>query len=159
MSDEHPGRIAGVIAPPPLLYLGALLIGLGLDRLLGLPSLAIGSPARWLLGGALALAGVALALPAARRFRRAGTHVEPWKPSNALVTEGIYRHTRNPMYLGLSLAYLGLAIAAGSPAALVLLPPLLVVVHYGVIAREERYLEARFGQSYRDYKARVRRWL
>lgn len=159
MSDDRSDKTAGVIAPPPLLYLGTLSVGLGLDHLLGVPSLGLGAPAKWLLGGTLAAAGIALALPAARRFRRAGTHVEPWKPSNALVTGGIYRHTRNPMYLGLTLAYLGLAIAAGSPAALVLLLPLLVVVHYGVIAREERYLEARFGQPYRDYKARVRRWL
>lgn len=152
-------RHAGVIAPPPLLFLGALLLGLGLDRLLGLPGLGLEAMPRLLLGGALGLAGAAVALPAARGFRRAGTHLEPWKPSSALVTGGVYRVTRNPMYLGMALLYLGLALAAGSLGALALLPPLLLVVRYGVIAREERYLEALFGEDYRAYRRRVRRWL
>ncbi|MEX2630517.1 MAG: isoprenylcysteine carboxylmethyltransferase family protein [Tistlia sp.] len=150
---------AGVIAPPPLLYLGALLAGLGLDRLFGLPGLPLELPLRLLLGGAVALAGFGLALPALRGFRRAGTEPEPWKPTRALVVEGPYRFTRNPMYLGMALVYLGVLLAAGGPLTLLLLAPLLAVVRYGVIGREERYLEARFGQPYRDYKARVRRWL
>lgn len=152
-------RHAGVVAPPPLLYLGALLAGLGLDRLAGLPDLGPETLPRLLAGGALGLAGAAVALPALLGFRRAGTHAEPWKPSSALVTGGVYRVTRNPMYLGLSLLYLGLALAAGSLGALALLPPLLLLVRYGVIGREERYLEARFGEDYRAYRSRVRRWL
>lgn len=150
---------AGVVAPPPLLYLGALAIGLGLDRLLALPGLPLAPELRLLLAGALGVAALSLGLSAIRGFRRAGTHVEPWKPSGALVVEGPYRFTRNPMYLGLALIYLGIALAADGLATLLLLAPLLVVVRYGVIGREERYLEARFGQSYRDYRTRVRRWI
>lgn len=166
--DGRPAT-AGVIAPPPLLFLGALLIGFGLDRLLGLesllalaglpPGLLPGLPARLLAGGLPAVAGLALALPALIGFRRAGTQAEPWKPASALVVAGPYRFTRNPMYLGLVLLYLGIALAAGGPLTLLMLAPLVAVVRYGVIGREERYLEARFGAAYRDYKGRVRRWL
>jgi protein-S-isoprenylcysteine O-methyltransferase Ste14 len=159
-TEKQPGSAtAGVVAPPPLLYLGALLIGLGLDRLLGLPGLPLEAPLRLLLAAGLGVAALAVALPALLGFRRAGTHVEPWKPSGVLVVEGPYRFTRNPMYLGMTLLYLGVAAAAGGLATLLLLAPLLVLVRYGVIGREERYLEARFGQPYRDYKARVRRWI
>ncbi|SMF12843.1 Protein-S-isoprenylcysteine O-methyltransferase Ste14 [Tistlia consotensis] len=158
MAGQDPARSAGVVAPPPLIYLAALLLGLGLDRLLGLPGLGLGSGLRLALAAACGLVGLALAAPALLGFRRAGTQVEPWKPSSALVTGGPYRWTRNPMYLGLTLVYLAAALVAGSAAALVLLAPLLLVVRYGVIGREERYLEALFGQPYRDYKARVRRW-
>ena len=93
------------------------------------------------------------------RFRRAGTAVEPWRTSTALVTNGVYRFTRNPMYLAMALLYLGAALAADSVLALVLLPPLLVLVRVGVISREERYLERRFGDEYRRYRSSVRRWL
>ncbi|NQV80212.1 MAG: isoprenylcysteine carboxylmethyltransferase family protein, partial [Alphaproteobacteria bacterium] len=93
------------------------------------------------------------------RFRRAGTAVQPYKPSTTVVTDGVYRFSRNPIYLGLTAFYLGLAFAVNSGWAILLLPLVLVVMHYGVIAREERYLEGKFGAAYRDYKNRVRRWL
>ena len=80
-------------------------------------------------------------------------------PSTTVVTTGLYRLSRNPIYLGLAALYLGLAFAANSGWAVILLLPILAVMRYGVIAREERYLEAKFGDDYRAYKARVRRWL
>ncbi len=149
---------AGVVAPPPLIYLAGLALGLLVEWLAPLPGFGLGA-ARFVLGGLLLLGGGSAALPALLGFRRAGTAAEPWKPSSALVTGGIYRITRNPMYLGLALVYAALALFADSPATLLLLAPVLVAVRYGVIGREERYLEALFGQDYRDYKARVRRWL
>ena len=88
-----------------------------------------------------------------------GTNIEPWRASNLVVTEGLDRWTRNPMDLGMALLYAGLAIGLDSLAALILLPAALVVIQTKVIAREERYLEGKFGDSYRSYKARVRRWL
>jgi protein-S-isoprenylcysteine O-methyltransferase Ste14 len=103
--------------------------------------------------------GGAVALSARMRFSRAGTDVRPWKPSRSIVTEGVYRLTRNPMYLGLTLAYLGLAGAFSSVAALAILPLLLAYIQIAVIAREERYLAAKFGDAYRDYTSRVRRWI
>jgi len=98
-------------------------------------------------------------LVASAQFRMANTDVRPWKPSTALVTTGIYRYTRNPMYAGLTLIFLGVALLADSVITLALLPPLLVVIATAVIRREEHYLEITFGEEYRQYKRRVRRWI
>jgi protein-S-isoprenylcysteine O-methyltransferase Ste14 len=94
-----------------------------------------------------------------RQFERAGTNHGTHKPATALVTGGLNRFSRNPIYISLSLIYAGIALLANSAWALVLLVPLLIVMHYGVIVREERYLEMKFGEDYRRYKAAVRRWL
>ena len=150
---------AGVIARPPLLFLAALLLGVVSDRLLALP---LPVPridlVHWIIGGALILIGLALAVAGIRNFSRAGTPVPGNQPTRALVTTGIHGWTRNPIYLGLFLVYGGIGIALRSPSILVLTLPLAIAVRYGVVAREEAYLERRFGGSYRDYKARVRRW-
>jgi protein-S-isoprenylcysteine O-methyltransferase Ste14 len=153
-ADEDSARIT---FPPPFIYLGVLLIGLLADWLLGL-SLPVAVPVRIAVLVALLLAGAALLLAAQNHFSRAGTDAKPWKASSTIVERGIYAFTRNPMYLGMALIYLGLAIALVSLSALVLLPLLLVAVQTQVIAREERYLEGKFGDDYRAYKARVRRW-
>jgi protein-S-isoprenylcysteine O-methyltransferase Ste14 len=151
---------AGVILPPPLIYLAALAAGLAGDRFLPLPALpGLAGGTGTILGIALGALGFALGLTAASGFFRAGTAIQPHHPSTALVTGGPYRVTRNPIYLGLTLAYLGCTAWFASLGALVLLPAVLLVMEFGVIRREERYLERRFGQPYRDYKARVRRWL
>ena len=105
------------------------------------------------------LAGLAIGLSANMRFTRADTDVKPWKASSTIVREGAFRFTRNPMYLGMALLYVGLAFGLASISALVLLPILLLVIQTQVIAREERYLEAKFGDEYRSYKAAVRRWI
>ena len=94
-----------------------------------------------------------------RRFAAAGTSVPTVRPSTALVTTGIYAWTRNPIYLGLTAIYAGLAIASNAWWAVLLLLPVLVILQVGVVSREERYLERRFGDAYRDYRTRVRRWL
>jgi protein-S-isoprenylcysteine O-methyltransferase Ste14 len=151
---------AGVIARPPLLYLAPLLIGLVLDRLLPLPFPVPGIDlVHWIIGGALILIGLALGVVGIRNFSRAGTPVRSIKPTRALVTTGIHDWTRNPIYLGMFLVYGGIGVAAQSPWILILTLPLALTIHYGVVAREEAYLEPRFGDAYRDYKARVRRWL
>lgn len=153
------GDTPGVIAPPPLLFLGALAAAAALD--FGLIRVPTGLPRglRFGAGAVLAAAAVGLAAAALWRFRRAGTAAEPWRPSTALVTGGVYRFTRNPMYLAMALLYLGLALALDSGVALVLLLPLLALVQAGVISREERYLEGKFGDEYRRYRAAVRRWI
>ena len=115
--------------------------------------------ARLAVAALLVVGGVALLVGALRRFRRARTNPEPWKPSTAIVAGGIYRHTRNPMYVGMTLVYLALAVLFDSGVALLLVVPLLLLVRWGVIAREERYLEAKFGDDYTRYRASVRRWL
>ena len=161
----------GVIAPPPLIYLGFLLVGWGLAELGARPE-AVESGFGWLAasfglempvrrGVALTLivGGLLLDGMAAGLFRRRGTAVEPWKPSTVLIHEGPYRFSRNPIYVGFAVTYVGLAIAMDSWVALLLLLPCLVVVDRFVIRREERYLAAKFGADYDAYRGRVRRWL
>jgi protein-S-isoprenylcysteine O-methyltransferase Ste14 len=150
---------AGVRFPPPFIYLGALLLGLAAERFVALRSFGID---RWLLvatGALLFTTGAATMLAAAGLFRRLGTHVPPSRPTTLIATTGPYRWTRNPMYLGMALVYSGIAIGFDGAIALALLPLVLIVIQRQVIAREERYLEAKFGDDYRRYKAEVRRWL
>jgi protein-S-isoprenylcysteine O-methyltransferase Ste14 len=150
----------GPIARPPLPFLAALLLGFVLDRLLPLPFSVPGIDlVHWIIGGSLILIGLALAAAGIRNFSRAGTPVRSIKPTRALATTGIHGWSRNPIYLGMFLLYGGVGIAAQSPWILILTLPLAITIRYGVVAREETYLERRFGDTYRDYKARVRRWL
>jgi protein-S-isoprenylcysteine O-methyltransferase Ste14 len=150
---------ANVRFPPPLLYLGALILGVALGWMLHIEGWPAYRSLSVYVGGTFTLLGIVLILWGAGLFRRAGTNVKPWEPANALVTTGLYRQTRNPMYLGMTLLYFGLAVLLHSIVALLLLPVVLIVTQTQVIAREERYLEARFGDDYRTYKSRVRRWL
>jgi protein-S-isoprenylcysteine O-methyltransferase Ste14 len=152
-----PETSAGVIAPPPLIFLTGLGLGFALEALL--PGSEVPAAVRWVLGPALLLLGLALALSFVRVFERAGTAVEPWKPTTAIVTGGPYRFSRNPGYLGMALTYVGIALLAGALWPLATLVPTLAVVNWGVIVREERYLERLFGEEYLTYKARVRRWI
>jgi protein-S-isoprenylcysteine O-methyltransferase Ste14 len=151
---------AGVIAPPPLIALAAVVLGLALDWLMPayVVSVLLSLTERIIIGAMLIAAGGALAIPAMRGFRSAGTHVEPWKPSSALVTGGIFGWLRNPMYVGLALIVAGLGIALASDWMLVMLVPAVLLLHFGVVKREERYLEAKFGDAYRAYKERVPRY-
>lgn len=147
----------GVIAPPPLIYLGALGVGFGLDAVIrgaSLPS-TVARP----VGAALIVTGAGLLGTFVRAFGRARTPVDPYTPSQAIVTDGPYRLTRNPGYLGMALTYAGIAIVSNAPWALVPLPAAIAVIDRGVIAREERYLELKFGARYTDYKRGVRRWI
>ena len=153
------GDHAGVVAPPPLIYLAFLLAGFGIGRLIGEPSLGLAVEWRRGLAFVLVIGGLVLDGIAAGTFRRLGTPPEPWKPTTALATGGLYRFSRNPIYLGFAITYLGLAIAMDSPIALGLLIPCLIVVDRFVVAREERYLTARFGADYDAYRQKVRRWL
>lgn len=150
---------AGVIAPPPLIYLGFLLAGFGLSALLPDPGLGLPGDIRRYLAFGLIAGGIVIDGAAAGQFRRAGTRPEPWKPTTALAAEGLYRFSRNPMYVGFALIHAGLAVAVDSVFALALLIPCLIVVDLFVIRREERYLAARFGADYEAYRAKVRRWL
>ncbi len=149
---------AGVVALPPVILLVLFLAGLALHlafsmRFLpeGWVQLAIGVP---LIG----LAG-ALVSWAARTMTRAGTDISTATPTTAITMDGPYGLSRNPMYLAMATLYAGLAIAINGVLIIVLLPVLLGILSVGVIAREERYLERKFGEEYLRYKARVRRWL
>ena len=150
----------GVIAPPPLIATFAVVFGLLLDRVL--PAYVLGTMLsfreRVTLGAIVAIAGGTLAVTAERRFKAVGTNVPPWKPAFHLATSGVYQRLRNPMYVGLMLLVGGIGIALASDWTLVLLVPTAIVLHYGVVLREERYLERKFGEEYRRYKASVPRW-
>jgi protein-S-isoprenylcysteine O-methyltransferase Ste14 len=151
---------AGVIARPPFLYVGALLLGLAGDRLRPLPfAVAKAGHVHRTIGGLLIVAGLALMAAAIREFSRAGTPVPSNQPARTLVTTGLHRWSRNPIYVGMFLIYGGIAVAARSPWSVILTLPLAITIRYGVVAREEAYLERRFREAYRDYRSRVRRWL
>ena len=143
--------------PPPLIYIAGLALGFLAELIEPTPQ-----PATWLriAAGAIGVA-VLLALDstAMARFGRAGTPVNPARAATALVTDGPYRLTRNPMYVAMAALYAGIAVAAGILWALALLPLVLLAVDRLVIPREERHLAARFGAEYERYRARVRRWL
>jgi protein-S-isoprenylcysteine O-methyltransferase Ste14 len=106
----------------------------------------------------VAVGGFAVAV-AAVQFIRAGTHLEPYKPALALVSTGIYRYSRNPIYVGFSFIFTGAALLLGNTWLLLLLLPTLLTVHFGVVRREEEYLLGKFGAAYRAYQSQVRRWL
>ncbi len=158
MSNSKPDH-AGIRVPPPLIFLGLVVIGPFLDRVLGLAPVNIARPVQIVLVLTLVAGGLAVVLAAMRRFARAGTRVEPWAPSSAIVSDGIYRVSRNPMYVGMALVMLGLGLIIGSPMSLAMVAVALLIVDRFVIRREEAYLEAKFGADYRDYRQRVRRWL
>ena len=140
-----------------MLYVAGFLLGLALDALIPIPSPPM---AVVLAAGAIGIAGwLALDGAAMLLFRRAGTSVAPMRPTTALVTSGPYRFTRNPMYVGMASLYVGVAIPLGAIWSLAFLPAVLLAVDRIAIQREERYLEAEFGEEYRAYKGRVRRWL
>lgn len=159
MNDSAQRDETGIRFPPPLIYGLFWLAGFGIHRLAPVTLLA-GEPA-WMdpVGLVLIGAGVTLAITAALTFRAAGTNVNPTKPATTVVGHGPFRFTRNPMYLSLAAVYLGGVVMLNSLWPLMLLPITIWVIRTQIIAREEAYLERKFGATYLDYKKRVRRWL
>lgn len=151
---------AGVIAPPPLLALAVVVLGLLLDWILPayVLMLLLSMAERIVMGVILIVPGLALVHFARNTFVSAGTHVEPWKPSTALVTNGIFARVRNPMYVGGTLVLAGLSIMLASDWMLVLTIIFVPVLHYGVVKREERYLAGKFGAAYEQYCKAVPRY-
>ncbi|MEM6665744.1 MAG: isoprenylcysteine carboxylmethyltransferase family protein [Pseudomonadota bacterium] len=148
-----------VILPPVLLVL-ALGLAVALEWLVPLDILASWDTPVSLVPGLaiMAVAGV-LGVWGVLAFRRAGTHVHPTQPALVIVTDGPYRFTRNPMYLGIILLTIGIGVAASLDWALVLAPIVALVLHFGVVLREEAYLTAKFGAQYKALLAATRRWL
>ena len=152
--DDH----ANVVVHPPILWIVLVAAAYGLDRALPLPFLPSGFPAVW-IGVAIWLLGFALAALAIAQFRRAGTDVSTEIPTRRIVDTGVFAWSRNPIYVGAHLGTVGVAVALNSLWILAMLVPFYLVIRYGVVAREEAYLERTFGQAYLDYRARVRRWI
>ena len=156
---ENASDGANVRFPPPLIYVIGLVLGIAADRVLKLPNLDLPLAIRIVAGGLLDLIGFLVMLAGAGLFMRRHTAILPFKPATTLVTSGILNWTRNPMYLGMAIFYVGLAFILNSLAALVLLPVVVAIVQTQVIAREEAYLERTFGEEYVAYKNRVGRWV
>jgi protein-S-isoprenylcysteine O-methyltransferase Ste14 len=145
------------LARPPLVYLGALVIG-GMIQL-ALPLAFLPQALTLSIGAPAVIAALALFVGSVVKFRAAGTPVPGHKPTTAIVRAGPYRFSRNPIYLAFSLLQLGIAIWVNSAWLLATLVVAVALMHFIVIRREEQYLERKFGAEYLQYKASVRRWL
>jgi len=155
--DPNQSDHADVRIPPPLIYVAGFVLGLLLER--AFPVLTLPKNLSRVAAGLCVALSATLTVWSIGLFRRARTSFIPIRPTTALVVSGPYRVTRNPMYLGLVGLYLGLALWFGVFWALILLPAVIAVVQHSVIAREEQYLEQKFGEEYLKYKACVRRWI
>ena len=147
----------GVPIAPPLLFVLPILASLALEWFV--PTSFLHGAFRWTLGALIFAAGIALNVSGFVTQKRAGADPIPFNPTTCIVGHGVYRFSRNPMYLGFALWTLGLAILVNSAWMLLAMPIGLVLVDRIVITREERYLERKFGEEYLNYKRRVRRWL
>jgi len=154
-SDQNDN--AKVRIPPPLCFAAFLIAGLLLqsDWING----EIGSGGRNLFGTLLFAISLGVIIKEALAHKKSGSNVEPWKPTTLILSTGLYAYSRNPIYVGMTFAYLGVAFAAGSFGAMALLPFCLLIIYYRVIALEEAYLARKFGDEYLAYKQKVRRWL
>jgi protein-S-isoprenylcysteine O-methyltransferase Ste14 len=151
---------AGVFVPPPLLYVVPILVAAVVHSRRPWP-ISDGDATALTLGGFCTLAtGIAIGLASVHSFRKANTTILPaGRPTTAIVERGPYRFTRNPMYVAMAIGHVGIALLLNSVWVLLPLPLVVLVVDLFVIRREERYLGDKFGESYRDYCLRVRRWL
>ncbi len=150
----------GVIAPPPLIFLSGIILG---EIIQWFFPLYIFSPEYLLFarifGGLLIIFGLGIILNAKIKMSKAKTNIEPWKPTTAIISDGIYSISRNPIYVAMLLIYLGLTLIFNSVWFFPFLILVLIAMQFGVILREERYLEKKFGAEYLEYKKKVRRWI
>ena len=149
---------ANVIVIPPLLHIGAILLGVLAYWLLRV-EFPLAFASRMVLGVVLVCGGVAVAISFGYAFRQTGQDPHPNTPTPQVITSGFYRYSRNPGYLSLAVIQVGIALLLDNVWILLALIPALVTMHYGVIIREEAYLERKFGDEYLRYKASVRRWI
>ncbi len=156
-SRHHRPVGAHIVAPPPVIYLISLAIGLLVHWLY--PVQVLPTPFAIGIGLLLIAAAGPIVISALRAFSRAKTTFGFRKPASAIVTNGPYRFSRNPSYVSLTLLFGGIALMVNSLWMLLMVVPAVTVIHFGVIKREERYLEAKFGDEYREYKTAVRRWV
>ena len=156
--DDAAATASGVIIRPPLAWALAVIAGFALDWLEPLPFLPDDCP-QACSGPLVFVLALALGVWAIDTMTRAGTNVPTNRPTTAIVESGPYRFTRNPIYMGMFGGLIGLGIAFDNLWLLAMLVPFALVIRYGVVAREEAYLERKFGDAYRSYRRRVRRWL
>jgi protein-S-isoprenylcysteine O-methyltransferase Ste14 len=150
---------AAVRFPPPFVYLIAVIVGALLQAFVLRLPLDLPTGPRIVAGLAIALFGFTIGGSAFGLFRRTGQDPAPWKSTPEIVSTGIYRFTRNPMYVGMALVQAGIGVGLGNGWVVALVPVSLAVVYVTAVRHEEAYLERKFGPSYLSYKASVRRWL
>ncbi len=152
-------KTAGAIFPPPFIYLISIAAGIIVNftwRMKIFPGVAM---PRVILGIVIISIAISIFINALKTLERAGTPIRPDKPSLKIVKAGPYRYSRNPVYLAFSWAQIGIALLLNNAWILIALIPALLTVYYGVILREEKYLEEKFGKEYLRYKKSVRRWI
>jgi protein-S-isoprenylcysteine O-methyltransferase Ste14 len=157
-NESDPSDGAAVRFPPPFVPLIALALGLGLHYfVLPLP-LPLEGAMRYGLSLLLLVAGIALIAAALGRFRSTGQDPEPWASTPEIISTGVYRFTRNPMYVSLGLLQAGIGAALANGWLVLLVPVTWAGIYFAAIRHEEAYLERKFGSAYTDYKKSVRRW-
>ncbi|MAE96842.1 MAG: isoprenylcysteine carboxyl methyltransferase [Deltaproteobacteria bacterium] len=157
-ADREAQDGAAVRLPPPVVPLIALALGVGLQLAWPL-ALPLGGALRYGGGALLIAAGLGLILAAAGLFRSSGQDPKPWVSTPEIISTGVYRYTRNPMYVAMGLLQTGIGVALANGWVVALVPVSLAVIQWTAIRHEEAYLERKFGAAYTDYKASVRRWL
>jgi protein-S-isoprenylcysteine O-methyltransferase Ste14 len=150
---------ASVRFPPPLVYLIAVIAGALLHAYVLPLRCDLGLGARVSVATAIATVGTAIMIGAIGLFKRTGQDPKPWKTTPEIISTGVYRYTRNPMYVGMALFQIAIGIGFANGWILALLPPVLVIIYSMAIRHEEAYLERKFGAPYTEYKRSVRRWL
>lgn len=148
---------AGVIAIPPLILIAFIGLGVILHNIF--PLHFIHGPLRTIIGAIFLAYSVLVMSLAMLQMRKAGTNIDVRKPTTTIVTDGIYRYTRNPMYVSMVLLMVAISVLISNIWIFALTPAFAIVMQKGVIEREERYLEKKFGSEYTDYKKRTRRWI
>jgi len=150
--DRHP-----FVPPPPLVYAGFFVVGLALDYLWPAPLLS--ATVQYAIGFALVAAGLALFGLTLREFATAGTSADHRKPTTTVITSGPFARSRNPVYVSMTVCFVGAAIAVDGPLVLAMVAPAVAVIRGFVIRREEAYMACKFGVDYERYTATVRRWI
>ena len=157
--DENGKDGAAVRIPPPLIYLGAVIVGVVVHAFAAPLPMGLSTGVRIALGVAAAVPAVVLLAGAIGLFRRTGQDPKPWEPTPEIISTGVYRFTRNPMYLGLAFVQLAIGVGLSNAWIIILVPVVLGIVYATAIRHEEAYLERKFGDEYTRYTASVRRWL
>lgn len=157
MQSETDSKGAAVKIPPPLIAALVILSAYGLHWLLPLPisTSSLLKP----IGYCIVAIALLIIIIAALGFFRAKTHIEPWKPTTSIISNGIYAHSRNPIYLGFCIACVGIGLILNSYWVILSFIPLAGLLYYLVIRLEEKYLQNKFGEEYLTYRQTVRRWL
>ncbi len=148
---------AGVITIPPFIHIGFLALAIGLHYVWPIDMLP--APWQYILPTLLVLIAVYLGKQSVPEFKKTGTTLDVRTPTTAIITSGAYQYTRNPIYLGMAILHIAIGILIDNLWAVLTVIPAMIVMTEGVIKREEKYLEGKFGDSYRNYKSQVRRWL